>query len=352
MFPTLLLGAAMLLVSNRAFSQSDEQSAYCTYVTQEAMAQRNLLRAPDAVAGIAQPNTGTAPQLYWGVSGSFANYSKAKLTLEAARKNCNSYRAATDATLGIRYALAKLEQEALRYRSELLHRAIEQLDLMVTHNLRILEVQNLTRPMLYSVQSIRARLLADRISTEMKLASLYVPDLISNVSLKQLVSEKQIREAEAQRSLALLDRQAIWDVRVTAGGRKRVSPFFSDSVEPYGEVAFSYNFGSRGNHNHLEKSAAAFATWKNLQGGETTRNAQILEQQIVRIIGVQQAELDILREQEKEIEANLQRLVGVDTASAVSFGNQLGADKLVLFVEIRDVTFRLQKLQDYLQSNF
>jgi hypothetical protein len=318
----------------------------------QAMAQRTLLRAPEALAGIAQPNTGTAPQVYWGISSSFANYSKAKLTLEAARQNCDSYRATTEAFLRIQYALPKLEQAALRHRSELLQHAIEQLDLLIARNLRVLEAQNLTRPMLYSVQSSRARLVADRMNTEMKLALLYVPDVPNNVSLKQLISEKQIREAEAQKSLALLDRQTIWDVRVTAGGRKRVSPLFRDSLEPYGEIAFNYNFGSRGNHGHLEKSAAAFVSWKNMQDGEVAQNAQILERRILQIISVEQAELDTLREQEKEIKINLHRLVGVDTASALSFGTQLDADQLVLLVEIRDVAFRLQELQDFLQSNF
>jgi hypothetical protein len=89
-----------------------------------------------------------------------------------------------------------------------------------------------------------------------------------------------------------------------------------------------------------------------MQDGEVAHNAQILERRILQIISVEQAELDILREQEKEIKINLQRLVGVDTASALSFGNQLDADELVLLVEIKDVTFRLQELQDYLQSNF
>jgi hypothetical protein len=48
----------------------------------------------------------------------------------------------------------------------------------------------------------------------------------------------------------------------------------------------------------------------------------------------------------------LQRLVGVDTAAAIGFSNQLDSDKVVLQVEIRDVTFRLQELQDYLKNNF
>lgn len=38
MSPALMLGALLLLVSDCAFSQTEEQNAYCSYVTQEAMA--------------------------------------------------------------------------------------------------------------------------------------------------------------------------------------------------------------------------------------------------------------------------------------------------------------------------
>lgn len=351
-FQALLFGALMMLVVNRAFGQTDAQNAYCSYVMQQAMAQSNLLRAPEALAGVSQPNTQSGPYLYWGISSSFAGFTKAKLTLAAARKNCEAYRAATDASFRIRYDLSRLEQEALRHRTELVEHAIEQLDLIIKHDLRVLEVQNLTRPMLYSVQSIRARLVTDRAKNEMKLALLYVPDMSSEVPLKQLVSEKQDREADAQKSLALLDRRTIWDVRVTAGARKEVSPFLRESLKPYGEVALSYNLGSRANQNHLAKSGAAFALWKSKQEGEIAYNARILESQILQIISVQQLELGTLREQEKEIEINLQRLVGIDTASALSFADQLNADRLVLLVDIGDLTFRLEEFRNYLQINF
>jgi hypothetical protein len=310
------------------------------------------LRTPEAVGGISQPNTGTPPQLYFGISDSLANYSKAKLTMEAARKNCESYRATTGATVHIQYALTRLESEALRHRTELLEQAIEQLDVIIKRTLRFVEVQNLTRPVLYSAQSIRAKLVADRISTELKLALLHVPDIVSNIPLKQLVFEKENRESEAQKSSAVVSRQNNWDVRLEAGGRQRVSPSFQDSIEPYGGVVFNYNFGTRSNNSHLEKAAAAYTDWKRVQNGEVARNAQALEQQILQSISVEQAELTALREQEKEIDSNLQRLVGVDTASAIGFGNQLDSDKVVLQVEISDVTFRLHELQDYLKNNF
>jgi hypothetical protein len=352
MSPALTLGALLLLLSNCAFSQTEEQNAYCSYVTQEAMAQRNILRAPNAVGGLVKSNTGTQPQMYWGINNSLANYSKANLTMQAARKNCDAYRATTGASLEIQYALPRLERDALRHRIELLQQAVEQLDAIINRNLRLVEVQNLTRPMLYSVQSVRARLVADRMNAELKAALLYVPENASDVPLKQLVVEKQRLEAEAQKSSAALNQQRTWDVRLEGGGRQRLTPVFQNSVEPYGEVSFTYNFGSRSNDSHLEKATLAYTDWKRAQDGEVVHNAQVLEQQIRQSISVEQADLRALQEQQKELDGNLQRLVGVDTSAALGFGSQLDADKVVLQIDISDVTFRLQALQDYLENNF
>jgi hypothetical protein len=206
--------------------------------------------------------------------------------------------------------------------------------------------------MVYSVQTVRATLVADRMSAELKAAMLYVPEKASDVPLKQLVFEKQRLEAEAQKSSARLNRQNSWDVRLEGGGRQRLTPVFQNPVEPYGEVSFTYNFGNRSSNSHLEKAAMAYTDWKRVQDGEVVHNAQVLERQILQSISVEQAELGALEERQKEIDGDLERLVGLDTSAALGFGSQLDADKVVLQVEIRDVTFRLQALQNYLKNNF
>jgi hypothetical protein len=319
---------------------------------QQALAQRNLLRTPEAVSGISHANIGIPPQLYFGISDSLANYGKAKLTMDAARKDCESYRATAEATVHIQYALAMLERDALRHRIDSIEQAIEQLNVVITRTLRVVEVQNLTRPALYSIRSIRGKLVADRTSTELKLALLQVPEMVSNIPLKQLVLEKETRESEAQKSLAIANRPNSWDIRLEAGGRQRVSLLFENPVVAYGGVAFNYNFGSRSNYGHLEGAAASYTAWKKALNGDVTHNARALEQQILRTISVEEAELKALREQEIEIDSNLQRLVGVDTASAMGFTNQLDSDKAVLQVEVKDVTFRLRGLRAYLKYNF
>src|ERR1700680_3421203 len=106
---------AMLLIpaafAADAKDKDKETQAYCRYVTQQAAAQRDLLLIPNAVAGITQPNTGLPMQAVWGISGSLSNVRKSVLTMDAARKNCELYSAASSAQQDVQYALPSLEKQ-------------------------------------------------------------------------------------------------------------------------------------------------------------------------------------------------------------------------------------------------
>ena len=67
---------------------------------------------------------------------------------------------------------------------------------------------------------------------------------------------------------------------------------------------------------------------------------------------IERTELVILHNHDKDIEANLRSLEGVDTSNAIAFRNQLIADQMVLRVEIGDVEFRMSRLQEFLDANF
>src|SRR5579863_1944433 len=97
-----------------------EQQAYCSYVMEQALAQRDLLRTPTASAGITQQETGLPLQVAGGASLGLSAFKKSGLTMEAARKNCELYKATTEAMQEIQYALPSLEKEALSNRLTLI----------------------------------------------------------------------------------------------------------------------------------------------------------------------------------------------------------------------------------------
>src|ERR1700674_4857220 len=105
----------MLFLAGAALAQ-DGGDSYCKYVQETAQADGLRLRTPAATGGMTQPNTGTAPQLYAGLTGSLSDYRKGKLTVEAARANCSLYKNTSAAQQAIQYAASYLEQQTLTHR--------------------------------------------------------------------------------------------------------------------------------------------------------------------------------------------------------------------------------------------
>jgi hypothetical protein len=329
---------------------SKDQQAFCKYVTEQAAAQRELLMVPNAVAGVTQPNTGLPMQAVWGVSGSLSGVRKGVLTMDAARKNCELYSATSSAQQDVQYALPTLEKQALQHRLELIQQATESLGALAATTGKMLEAQNMTRPMAFALQTTKIKLDADRADTQSKIVSLYTPPL-SGRPVKELIAEKQNREANQQKALDKLSRQNDWDVALSVGAHQQISPWV-DSRGAYGEVSISYNLASHAINKHLDQAADAYDDWKKVQEGDVVRNAEILKEQVMNGVSVQDSRLKALQEEQKEIESNLQLVGSADTTAALDFRNQLTTAQLLLKIEIGDASFRFELLREFLRRNY
>lgn len=343
------LAMAMLLIP-AAYGADDDQLAYCKYVTEGATAQRDLLLTPNAVAGATQPNTGLPTQLVWGLSGSLSNMRKAGLTMEAARKNCESYGATASAQQTVQYALQNMEKQALQNRLGLIQRASERLDVLMTATDKMLEVQNVTRPMAFALQTTKIKLEADRADTQSKIGSIYAPEL-SGKPVKELIAEKESGEANERQAVSKLNRQNDWDVSLAVGAHQQINPLVGNQAA-YGEVTVSYNLASHAINKHLDQAANAYDDWKKVQEGDVIRNAEVLRQQVTNGISAQDGRLKALQEEQKQIERNLQLLGEAETTAAVDFRNQLSTAQLLLDIEIGDASFRLDQFSEFLRRNF
>jgi hypothetical protein len=352
-----LVITALLAMSTRIFAQDfvqgvdlrTDQQAYCEYVSQQAQAQRDLLRTPSAIAGMTQPNVALPMQLVWGVTTSLSDMKKAGLTMDVAHKNCELYTATTSAQQDIQYALPNLEKQALQHRLRLIQQASEKLDALIARTSKMLDAQNVTRPMLFSLQTTRIKLDADRADTQSKIAVLYAPD-VSDRPLKELVAQKQDSEAANQQALDKLSRQNNWDVSLSFGARQQVNPF--DSRGAYGAITVSYNLASNAINKHLDLAANAYDDWKKVQQGDVTHNATLLRQQVTNGISAQEARLKSLQDEQQQVESNLQLVDNVDTTAALNFHNQLTSTQLLLDIEMGDAGFRLEQMREFLIKNY
>lgn len=347
--------AVALLLVSAAFAadtknESADSQAYCRYVIEQAAAQRYLLLVPDAIAGVTQPNTGLPTQLVWGLSGSLSNVRKAGLTMDAARKNCELYGASAAAQQEVQYALPGIEKQALQHRLELIQQASASLDDLVSTSRKMIEAQNMTRPMAFTLQTTKIKLEADQADTQSKIVTLYAPQL-SDRPVRELVAQKQSREVMVQKALDKVNRQNDWDVALSVGAHQQINPLI-DSRGAYGEVTVSYNLASHVINKHLDGAADAYDDWKKVQEGEVIRNADILKQQVIDGISVQDSRLKALQEERQGIESEFQIVATAETSAAMDFRNQLATARLLLDIEVGDASFRLDRLREFLAKNF
>ena len=345
-----VLAAGLLCAAPAIARGQQDQQAYCTYVMEQAQAQRNLLRTPTATAGFTQPETGLPMQLVGGATLGLSDVRKAELTMDVARKNCELYKTTTGAQQEIQYAVAGLEKEALQNRLTLIEQASKSLDMLIVQTAKMLEVRNATQLMLFTLQTTRIRLEADRADTHSKLSAMYVPPL-SDQPLKELVTQKQNSEDGAQRVQDKLSRQNNWDVALTVGVHQQVNPV-AQGAQPYGQVSVSYNLASRSINRHLDRAVEAHGEWKKVEESDVVRQMEVLRQQLVECAAVQEAKLKSLEEQNRQLDKNLQLVAAPDTSAAFDFHNQLVAAQLMLQIETSDAAFRIGRLHEYLARNY
>lgn len=344
--------AALLVCALPLVAQAQtDASAYCAYVTEQAKAQSDLLRTPAGVAGLAQQETGLPAQVVAGATLSLSNVRKAGLTLDAARKNCDLYRASTEMQQRLQYAVPALEKEALEHRLVLIDQASASLNTLIAETGKMVAAQNMTRPMLWSLQTNTIKLDADRADTEAKIAALYVPPGLSNTPLKAELAAKEFGDVSEQRAQAKLAEQSNWDVALTVGAHQQIDPVEAN-VGPYGQITASYNFASRAIDRHLDRSVEAYAQWDKVKEGDAERGAEELRLQLQAAVQAQTDRLASLQQQTEEVTKNLQVVADADTSAALDYRNQLQSSNILLSIEVGDATFRLARLKEFIAVNF
>src|SRR5579863_5157012 len=134
MLVVLLAAVTAAFAQDRVRPQEEEERAYCRYLTEQAKASSTLLRMPNAESGVTQPNTGTTPQTYAGISGSLSNLRKAHFTDEAAKHNCQLFVVTSNAADSIKYAVMSLERDAAKHRIQALNMGIQKLDSLIAQS--------------------------------------------------------------------------------------------------------------------------------------------------------------------------------------------------------------------------
>jgi len=342
-------------ISSAASAQNEEaDAAFCTYTTEQALAQRDLFRTPSLTVSPTRPSIGTPPQLVIGVVSRLSDVRKASLIMKAAHEACAVYKVTTEAQIHLLYAMPSIQKEVLLNRLRLIQASSDTLNALISDDMRLVNSHNLSIQAVYVLESARVRLDAERTTTLADLTSVYVPEELSSVALRTLVAEKLENEDKAQKAEVELQKQGSWDIQLDAGVHQPLATgaATTNRTGPYAAANLTYNFRRKTSGKHFDNSVRAHNEWKKTQFDDVAAEAGLLKKQIQDAIHIQTDQLKILSDHEGEIEKRLRTLEGVDTNNAIAFRNNLLADLLMLRLDIDDVRFRVTRLEQYLTSNF
>jgi hypothetical protein len=332
----------MALISMRAFAQD----SFCKYTTEQAMAQRDILRTPTAVTGFVQP-AGVAPEIVGGVTSSVSGIKQSKLTMKIATTTCSLERVTVEAQQAVLYALPTMERDATIARAALVAQADARLTIMEDEANKMVNAQNLTRPAVYYLRQAKTGL-------DISIKTPLTVPAISPTPLSMLLGDKMVAEQENQKALAKLAKQTSWDLSLATGVHRQVADNTPTSTETgmYGTFSLSYSLARKAANKHLDKSVTAYTAWKHDQVDDVVQQALLLKKQLEDMVVAQQVQLVNLQAYVDGNAKDLKSLEGVDTSNALAFRSQLMADQVVLGVEIGDIKFRMNQAQNYLNLNF
>lgn len=346
----LFILAILLLTTIPVYAQSSDEQNYCAYTTAKAEADATILKYPTIVAGAIQPNTGTQPQLYGGVSQSISNWRKAALIRRNAAKDCALYISTEDVTLKIQYSSQTLERETLYNRTIEIDRAVTNLNKMYADLSQKVDAGIITVQQIYAVQSARDKLQAERSDAIMRIASLNIPTY-SDIPIKILLSIKWKNEQAKQEIDEKLAKADNWDVSLEAGSHQQLNPWIIGRPGMYGTFTFTYKLGSKKRNRSLDQANRMYMLWKYNQQTDAVQQAALLRNQLQASLHANEEQSIQLQTIYQQLESKLTVLAGLDTKEAIAFGSQLAVDKTVLNVEIANTSFRISQLKQFLQDN-
>jgi hypothetical protein len=340
-----------LMWSMAIWGQSaQDTTAYCRYIEESSQAQGATLRAPVATAGVT-PAQGTPPQLFLGLTDSVNHIREGSLTIAIGKKQCQLYKDSITVQERITFDMQALELDALRYKLTLINAAIAENDTLIAANTKILEAHNIPKQSIYLLSKQKLALETERQTTRVALANIFVPPL-STESLTELADAEFATNVETQKAQDKLLKLNNWDFQVTAGVEKPLLPFAVPTGSPYAGFTVTYNLGSHTASQHYNKSEEAYGDWKQAQVGDVMQSIQVYHKIVSDLVAVQSEELRRLKVERQKIADTSTAISGSDTSLALIFRNQLNADSLALNVQLRDTTYRLDKLNQYLRDNF
>lgn len=351
----MVVAIASVAVAQDLTYGNDDDRAYCKYITEQSRAQALQYYIPSFTSGVTQPNTGTSPQTFAGLSGSIANLRKGKMVTKIADQGCKLYTATDAVDNAVKYAMVVLQKDSLAHRLEAVRSGLTKINGLLVQGDQEIAAHTTTKFATYALQTAKQQLIGDESNLQGQIAYMFIPDM-SNVPLYRLVTDKQALEVSNQQAIARLAKQSNWDLQWEVGAHRTLSSSTNtlggNTSGAFAGFNLQYNLGSRSINKHFDNAAKAYGDWKQVEGTDIVQGANTIQAQVNDALVATDKRIRELREQQTELEANFNTVKDAETNIGKTFINQLVADRVLMEVELSDAQYRRQQLGDYLAFNF
>lgn len=344
----LVIVIISLVVWNKSFA---DETDYCNYTTEKSQAEKLLYQMPSMSIGFGRNSTATSNVLAVGINESLSKFLKGNLSGQIGENDCKLYRLVNEIQKHVLYDLTKLTIDQATQRIEQINIGVDRLNEAIDTEKQMVVAGSSTALTVLSLQGAKAQLEISRTALQTQIASTIVPD-ISLEPLDKLIVAAKIANLDQQELIANQAKYDNWDLSMTAGVGSDPGKSLVDINKPFVSLNFTYSFGTSKRNDLLTKSSKDYATWTNTNKIGPIVLAQQLHSEVQSILGIQTNAYASYMSYAGTIQANLDSVKDIDTATSHAFKAQLLIAQINSNVEVSTSRFTIDQLHKYDISNF
>ena len=250
------------------------------------------------------------------------------------------------------YDLARIQQQEVQYRLDLLARGISRIDAQIVDEKKRLEVGTSTLIVVSELEAVRAKLEDQTHDLQQQAALLHV--VPTEGRLADLLLNASRANRTYQHLLADQAKKQNWDVSLTMGvGSNPSYPMLhSLPTETFGTLQLTYSFGASKRNRALDAAADHYADYQDKDDLSPIQLGYALKEQISNALVAANHSAVTYSNYGQTLESNLETVKDIDTAAARAFRVQILIEQVNNDIEEDSNLHAIRLMTGYLTYNF
>ncbi len=279
-----------------------------------------------------------------GVAKDLADLNKARYVERLIHEECAYYRLDQEAQLQVRYSIASVKFEALKFKLAQIQIAKQQLKKILLAIKKRIDSHNDTLRTYYEIESSLMKLDDAEREIEVDLAGQQAPKMRPR-KLGNLLKELSLARERRQKTMNQLEKQNNWSMRFEAGAQQDFSNHYNKSAQPYIAVLLRYNLGSAFSDKLMNQALGEQTLWQENQLTGTQNQLSKLMLSLASLKAATEDRLSGLRQNYQNYARLSRKLTISKSTKAIHFRQEVEVNKMMLAIEINHAKRMIELLQ-------